>query len=113
MSSTTRAGCCGGWWIGRPTVCPDCTRRWLIADSREALRQALDDHLVTAAEAARLASYLGTDRTQEQLRKLVTKWADRGLIEVHGELHEERAYRFGDVAVRLAQTPRRERRMAA
>lgn len=116
-------------------VCPECAAEWDVETSRWNLRDRLDERLVIAADAARLAGYLGTDRTQEQLRKLVTKWGERGEIPIRdsvwrkptpGEIQAAKdegeeppaaiavpVYRFGDVAERLARTPRRERRMAA
>lgn len=95
-------------------TCPQVTCKliWHVERSREILRRALDDKLVSAAEAARLAQYLDGDRTQDQIRKLVTAWARRGQIVAHSELGDEPAYRFGDVADRLARTPRRERTAA-
>jgi hypothetical protein len=104
---------------GRGTVqCPEqtCKLRWDVATSRDILRRALDGKLVTAAEAARLGQYLDTDRTQQQIRKLIDKWAERTLIEAHGHVVEDDkngqpqtvpTFRFGDVSGRLARTPRR------
>lgn len=109
---------------GRGTVqCPEqtCKLRWDVATSRDILRKALDGKLVTAAEAARLGQYLDTDRTQQQIRKLIDKWAERTLIEAHGHVLEDDGldddgmpqtktvptFRFGDVSGRLARTPRR------
>jgi hypothetical protein len=104
---------------GRGTVqCPEqtCKLRWDVATSRDILRKALDGKLVTAAEAARLGQYLDTDRTQQQIRKLIDKWAERTLIEAHGHVIEDDkngqpqtvpTFRFGDVSGRLARTPRR------
>lgn len=88
---------------------PTCKLTWDVAESRDILRRHLGDKLVTAAEAARLSAYMDTDRTQEQIRKLINKWAERGELVVH-RLRDEDAYRFGEVAGRLASTPRRERR---
>lgn len=115
---------------GRRTVqCPEqtCKLRWGVAESRDILRRALDGKLVTAAEAARLGQYLDTDRTQQQIRALINKWAQRVLIEAHGHVIEDDGvddegvprtrtmptYRFGDVSERLARTPRRAARAAA
>jgi hypothetical protein len=86
---------------------PTCELRWDVAESRAILRRALDGKLVTAAEAARLGQYLDTDRTQEQIRKLINAWSSRSLIVAHGEIDAEPAFRFGDVSERLARTPRR------
>jgi hypothetical protein len=88
---------------------PTCKLQWDVADSRTILRRALDGKLVTAAEAARLAQYLDTDRNQQQIRKLINAWTrpERCLIGSHGEIDGEPAYRFGDISERLARTPRR------
>ena len=93
-------------------TCPvlTCGLRWDVEQSRDILRKALDDKLVTAEEAARLAGYLDGDRTQEQVRKLVNKWASRGELAVH-PLADEAGYRFGDVVIRLARAPRRHSRV--
>lgn len=96
---------------------PTCRRPWNVQESRDILRKALDDKLVTAEEAARLAQYLDTDRTQEQIRKLINKWASRGELAEH-ELRDEEGrnedgYRFGGIALRLARAPRRTTREAA
>jgi hypothetical protein len=111
---------------GRQTVtCKDCELTWDVDDSRESLRGHLDDRLVTAAEAAHLAGFLDTDRSAVQIRKLVNKWSERGLLAKHGDVrvkHQHRdtcpagcdtvmdvidTYRFGDIAGRIADTPRR------
>lgn len=105
---------------------PTCKLRWGVAESRDILRKALDGKLVTAAEAARLGQYLDSDRTQEQIRKLINLWAFRSTIVAHGTVVEddgvdedgmpktrtERTFRFGDISERLARTPRRARRAA-
>ncbi|WP_412736987.1 hypothetical protein [Krasilnikovia sp. MM14-A1259] len=100
--------------------CPEsnCRLKWNVAESRGILRKALDGRLVTAAEAARLGQYLDTDRTQEQIRKLINAWASRHMIAAHGQAEDddgliEATYRFGDISDRLARTPRRSRQGAA
>lgn len=90
-----------------------CRLHWNVADSREILRRSLDGKLVTGAEAARLSGFLDSDRSQQQIRKLINKWAERGLIAAHGEIDDEPTFRFGDVFERLARTPRRAVREAA
>lgn len=92
--------------------CPEttCGLRWNVEQSRNILRRSLDGKLVTAAEAARLAQYLDTDRTQDQIRKLINAWSSRALIEAHGEIEGEPTFRFGAIAERLARTPRRTAR---
>lgn len=107
---------------------PPCGARWAVADGLAILRKHVDDRLFTAAEAAPLAVRLvSEERSTEQVRKLINKWGERGELASKGgvwrepnaaELKEDPdhpmvavpLYRFGDVATRLAQTPRRERR---
>lgn len=107
-----------------------CGARWGVAESREILMDHLDDQLVTAGEAARLAAYLDGDRTQEQIRGLVGGWAKRGLVLARGQQWRDPTpaeleadpecvqvavptYRFGELRTRLAETPRRHREGAA
>lgn len=92
---------------------PTCKLHWNVAESRNILRRSLDGKLVTAAEAARLSGFLDSDRTQDQIRKLINKWAQRGDLAAHGEIDGEPTFRFGDVFERLARTQRRAVREAA
>jgi hypothetical protein len=106
-----------------------CGAVWKLADGQDILLRHLDDKLLTAAETARLAAYLDTDRSQEQIRKLINKWAERGQIGSHGHVLREPTeaelrddpdagtvtvptFRFGEIRDRLAQTPRRTRTAA-
>jgi len=91
---------------------PTCKLLWHVERSRDILHDALRDKLVTAADAARLAAHWD-ERASEQIRKLVNKWAERSRITAHAELGGDPAFRFGDVLDLLAQTPRRERKVAA
>jgi hypothetical protein len=102
-----------------------------VADGLEILRRHLNDKLFTEAEAARLAVRLdGGDRSTDQIRRLIGMWAARGQIGTRGQVWREPntgelerdpnhgpvavpTYRFGDVADRLARTPRRNREGAA
>jgi hypothetical protein len=85
---------------------PTCKLTWDVAQSRDVLRRALGDKLVSAADAARFAAYWD-ERNQAQIAALIRKWAERSQILAHGELDDGPVYRFGDVADRLARTPRR------
>lgn len=117
---------------GRTVVqCPEktCQLWWEVAESRAILRKAIDDRLFTAAEAARLAVRLDDgDRSTEQVRKLINAWSARGQLADHGYIvvelegldedgqpktRHDPLFRFGDVADRLAATPRRNREGAA
>lgn len=90
----------------RTATCPDCEAVWDVEESRDALFDDLDQQLVTASEAARLAAYLYADRTQDQIRKLVNKWASRNELSVDDTGPEPRHW-FGNIAHRLARTSRR------
>ena len=68
---------------GRPR---SCGATWDVERSQDILMDHLDGQLVTAAEAAHLGGFLDTDRTQEQIRKLVNKWAERGQLAAHGHI---------------------------
>jgi hypothetical protein len=87
-------------------TCPDCERHWDVDASTENMRGHLDERLVTAAEAAHLAGFLDTDRSGKEIRKLVNKWAERGELSVDLTGDEPRHW-FGNIAARLAVTPRR------
>jgi hypothetical protein len=106
---------------------PTCKLGWDVAQSRDILRKSLDGKLVTAAEAARLGSYLDTDRNQQQIRKLINTWHSRRQLFAHGHITEDDGFdedgqaktrtvptfRFGDVSERLARAPRRAAARAA
>ncbi len=107
---------------GRPR---SCGATWDVERSQDILMDHLDQQLVTAAEAAHLAGWLDTDRTQEQIRKLVNKWAVRGQLAAHGHIWRDPTpaeldadpeagpvamprFRFGEIRARIAATPRRQ-----
>jgi hypothetical protein len=112
---------------GRPR---SCGATWDVERSQDILMDHLDGQLVTAAEAAHLAAFLDTDRTQEQIRKLVNAWSARGMVLAHGHVTRDPnqaeldadpevgpvpvpTFRFGEIRDRLAATPRRNREGAA
>lgn len=96
--------------------CPvqTCRQVWHVERSREILRAALDSRLVTAQEAARLGQYLDSDRTQDNIRKLIDGRVKSGRLVAHGEVETEDGpeptYRFGEISLMLATIPKRERR---
>jgi hypothetical protein len=91
---------------GAPTVrCQGCGTGYDVAASREGMRDDLEGRLLTAAECALLAAYLGLAGRRQLVRDLVRKWGDRGLIEERS-LNGEPAYRFGEVMTRLAASKR-------
>lgn len=92
---------------GASTVkCRDCGTSYDVEASREGLRQNLDERLLTAAEIALMAVYLELTERQDTTRKLITKWAQRGLITSHTNVGGEPAYLFGEVVTKLAASRR-------
>ena len=82
--------------------CRGCGTRYDVASSRADLRENLDDRIMTGAEIARLAGYLGIADTKKA-RLMVKVWAQRGKLERHRrfvagmrEVEIETVYRFGD-----------------
>jgi hypothetical protein len=92
---------------GASTVkCRDCDTSYDVEASRDGLRQNLDERLLTAAEIALMAAYLGLTEHRDSTRKLVTQWALRGLIASHTNVGGEPAYLFGEVVTKLATSRR-------
>lgn len=89
--------------------CPvkTCQLTWHVERSREILRKALGDKIVTLPEAIRLAAHFDADRSLDNIRKLVN--ARIGQLAPHGSLDEEPGYVFGDVVALLAAIPKRTR----
>lgn len=108
-----------------------CGATWNVTESQDILLRHLDDQLVTVPEALDMAGWLDTDRTREQIRKLLTGWIRTEQVVAHGtawrdptdaEQHADPpitgpvavpTYRFGEIRARLAATPRRNREGAA
>jgi hypothetical protein len=89
---------------------PTCRLVWNVDESRDILRRHLGDKLVTIGEAARLAAYLDSDRTQDNIRKLLESRVKGGQLLARGELHGEPIYQFREVSAVLAAIPRRQAR---
>jgi hypothetical protein len=116
---------------GRDVVqCKPCGARWNVTESQEILLGHLDGKLVTVPEALDMAGWLDTDRTREQIRKLLTGWIHSGRLVGHGQVLRDPTeaelrddpdiglvavptYRFGEIRDRLGATPRRNREGAA
>ena len=92
---------------GTGTVtCRDCDSAWDVHASRDTLRQALDDKLLTAAQVAALAVVADPDLDRQRVRRLVNVWGHRGPgkggIETRGHSPEgDPLYRFGDARERV------------
>lgn len=91
---------CGGGVYSRHgsdlAECRACGAVVPAAERRDALLAELDDRLVTAAEAARLCTYLGLRDSRERVRARLNTWHKRGRIKPEVTEPEVR-YRFGIV----------------
>lgn len=83
--------------------CRECGMKYDAEDRRRSLEKALDDQLVTAADIARLATYLGIPAAREAVRKTVNRWHSRKVL-VAKVLDPDGTprFRYGDVAPLLS-----------
>lgn len=86
-------------------TCPECGTRWDVDQRRQQMLRDLDDRLVTAAEASRLAAYLGELHVgHDRFRNLITQWRRRGRIATHDHADDGTPrYLFGEVIALLAR----------
>lgn len=75
---------------------------------RERLLTELDDRLCTAAEIARLSTYLGLKADRDTVRKRINQWHSRDLLVAHPAITDEVTFRFGEVYERLVRIEYRE-----
>lgn len=105
-------GCVIGLYAapGRANVtCPGCKASHPVEARRDALRASLYDRLLTAAEIARMAAYLGDLLDRQRVRKLIAKWEQRGVITAHGVNYRgDPTYPFGDTLAKLLDTKERK-----
>lgn len=102
---------CTGSVYGSPgqewAYCEACGSQHRVADRHQQMRDELDDRLFSAAEIATLGVYLGETFDRKRTRNLLTKWAERGLLEAKGlDSRGEPTYRFGDAMDRLVHSLR-------
>lgn len=82
--------------------CADCGARWDVESSRDTLREALRDRLVTAAEGAILAVLVHPDEDRSKTRDLIRTWAARGLLTTR-QVDDMPAYPFGEIIDRVTR----------
>lgn len=80
---------------------------------RAKLLDDLDDRLCTAAEIARLSTYLGLKADREQVRKKINQWSSRGMLHESASVTEEATFRFGAVYAMLVKDEYEPRRKKA
>lgn len=87
---------------GNVATCEACDTSLDAEAVRKRLLSELDDRLCTAAEIARLSTYLGLKAGREQVRKRINQWHRRDVIEAHAAFADDPAFRFGEVYALLA-----------
>jgi len=96
---------CAGHMHGSPSSawarCDTCDTPVKADVIRKRLLDELDDRLCTAAEIARLSTYLGLKADREQVRKRINAWAKRGRLEEASSFSDEATFRFGTVYAML------------
>lgn len=92
---------CTGRLYARPgsawAKCDECDAAVNAEDVRAKLLAELDDRLCTAAEIARLSTYLGLKADRETVRKRINQWSARGKLHEASSFSDEPTYRFGTV----------------
>lgn len=100
------SACDNGKLYARPggalATCEACDTSLDAEAVRKRLLAELDDRLCTAAEIARLSTYLGLKAGREQVRKRINQWHKREVIEAHAAFADDPAFRFGEVYALLA-----------
>lgn len=82
--------------------CDLCGQGATVVVKRSAMEADLDSRLYTAAEIARLATYLGLDAPREKVRQRVLYWHRHKLIEQRSTTDEGwPMFRYGEVRARL------------
>lgn len=109
---------CGGVVYSKPgektAKCRACGTEYDVVQQRDDLQKQLDDRLCTAAEIAKLATYLGIDAERDVVRRRINRWHNGEVIRPASWITNERTgertprFRFGDVLPRLAATYQRK-----
>ena len=83
-------------------ACDDCEQPVAVAEQQVMLNARLDSHLMTPAEIARAAVFLGLQAPRESVRKRVNYWHRHHLVEQKAEApNGDPMFRYGDVRERL------------
>lgn len=83
-------------------ACDDCEQQVAVAEQQGAINDRLDAHLMTPAEIARAAVFLGLQAPRESVRKRVNYWHRHHLVEQRAEApNGDPMFRYGDVRERL------------
>ena len=94
---------CVGKIYGTPDTaeasCDTCGATWDATELRLWLLTKMDDRRLSAAEIARIATYMGLTINREQVRKRINQWHARKQIE--GDTKDNPRFRFKDVRLLL------------
>lgn len=98
---------CDGRVYARPggevARCDACGTTTPADQIRARLLEELDDRLCTAAEIARLSTYLGLKADREVVRKRINQWSTRGQVTAHPSFSDDTTFRFGEVYAMLVR----------
>lgn len=86
---------------GKLAVCESCDTSADAEQVRTRLLEELDDRLCTAAEIARLSTYLGLRSGRDQVRNRINQWHTRGRISSESMFEDQPAFKFGTVYAML------------
>lgn len=84
--------------------CEECEQGVTVAIRKADLEKQLDDRLCTAAEIARLSTYLGLHVDRERVRKQVNAWNGKKIHPSSRDLAGDPMFRYGDVRALLYAT---------
>lgn len=92
----------------------DCRMEYPVGDSQQRLEAALDSRLCTAAEIAKLSTYLGLSAGRERVRKQINAWHKHKRIVSHATTEGgDPMFLYGEVRVMLAAAFQDQERMGA
>lgn len=86
--------------------CNRCEQAFPAEVRRQEMLAELDDRLMTAAEIARVSTYLGLQDNRDQVRRCIVTWHHRGRLAPSGDGDTAR-FRFGEVLPLLLERERR------
>lgn len=106
-STDDRGHTCPGRMFAYPNEvearCDTCGKEIEAAARRLTLLRELDDRHLTAAEIARMATYMGLTIDREQVRKRINQWHSRKRIEQVNSDGATAQFRFMEVRLMLEQ----------
>ena len=91
-------------------TCQECEQTVVVVEQQKALTDRLDDMLMTPAEIARAAVFLGLQAPRESVRNRVNYWSRHEVIVVKGHAENgDPRFRYGDVRQLLVTAFKKDR----